>query len=364
MRNRFGASDGRGVGTAGRACAVPLLVTFVVAAGARAPARAQAPGDSDVVESVADAAGRPWAEGVAEPVRKRAHALFLDGNELFKRGLVGRAAECYRDAIELWDHPAFHYNLGVARMNLDQPIEAHDHFVRSREHGPVPIGEDKHQQAQVYINLLRSQLAELELVCEEPGADVAIDGKPVFTCPDRRRVLVRPGGHRVEATKPSYEPDIQQAVLAPGDTARVTLAPRVPAYLATARRWPTWISWTVAGASAALLVGAGAMDARSVLAFRRFDREFDERCSGPLGCTPEEVPGALATRLEHARAWQMAARVTYVAGGVALVTSSVLLYLNRERLVRRRGFIGEPAGVSLSPLLAPRAAGVSAQLRF
>lgn len=335
------------------------------------------PGDRAPVPLVGDLAvvqaGRTPVSGLARgqgaergdlAVAGRANALFLDGNELFKQGLVGKAAEHYRSALELWEHPAFHFNLGVSLMNLDQPIESHDHFVRSREHGPVPIGDDKYAQAEVYINLLRSQLAEIEVICAEPGADVAVDGRPVLTCPGSRRVLVRPGGHRLEATKPRYEPDIQQAVLGPGDGVRVTLAPQVPEYLATTRRWPAWIPWTVAGAGAALLVGAGSMDARSVLSLRRFDRAFDERCSGPLGCRPEEISGALDGQLDRARIWQWAARVTYVAGGTALVTSSVLLYLNRERLVRRRGFIDESPGVSFGPLFAPRAAGVSAQLRF
>jgi hypothetical protein len=328
---------------------------------AAAPARAQPYASSGVMQHLP---GRPWARGVSLESRKRAYALFLEGNAVIRNGFFGQAAAKYEAALELWDHPAFHYNLGIAQMNLDQIVDAYQSFQAARRHGPRPIGEDKYEQAQVYLTLLGNQLAEIEVVCDEPGADVALDGKPLFRGPSRQRVMVRPGGHRAEASKPGRLSDVRQAVLDPGDRKRVTLAPQLPAHLATTRRWARWIPWAVAGAGVVVVGSAGIMHQRSSVLFDEFDREFGERCPGTNnGCTEKEIPGPLRARLDDAHRWQWAARVTYAAGGLTLATSAALFFFNRERIVHER----QPEGasrISLEPMLTSHGAGVSAHVRF
>jgi hypothetical protein len=324
------------------------------------PAQAQPHGHPGALQSLP---GRPWNQGVPLGDRNQAYELFLRGNAIIKDGFFGLAAEKYKAALDLWDHPAFHYNLGIAQMNLDQIVEAYQQFVAARRHGPGPIGEDKYQQAQVYLNLLRNQLAEIEVICDEPGAEVALDGKPLFRGPGRQRIMVRPGGHRAEASKPDRLPDVRQVVLDPGDRNSVTLVPQLPAHLATTRRWPRWIPWTVAGAGVVALGGAGFMHRHSSALFDRFDREFDELCPGEMGCMDRELPGRLRSQLDRAYTWQWASRATYAAGGLTVATSAVLLFLNRERIVHERR-PKEASGPSLSLVLMRDAAGVSAYLRF
>lgn len=352
----------RGLGsrTHGQYRRAVVLAGFLALTGSATGAQAQ---QEDIIRAVAVDDGPPWARGVPLEIRKQAHGLFLEGNALIEDGLFGKAAARYERALALWDHPAFHYNLGIARMNLDQIIEAHERFREARRHGSQPIGQDRYKQAQVYLNLLGNQLATVEVVCDEPGAAIALDGKPLFIGPGRQRVKVRPGGHRVEASKDGRMPDVQQAVLDPGGSARVTLAPQLPEHLVTTRRWPVWVPLAVAGAGALAVAGANLMDHHSSTLFDGFDGAFDRRCPGPDGCLDSEVPRGLHAQLGRARAWQWAARVTYVAGGLAVVSGAALLYLNRERLVRVRG-AEAPASMSVEPMLAPRGAGVSAHLRF
>lgn len=324
-------------------------------------ARAQTVGPPSVVESLPDS---PWARGVPLRDRQRAYELFLAGNAVIKDGFFGNAAEKYKAAIERWDHPAFHYNLGIAQMNLDQIVEAYQHFQAARRHGPRPIGEDKYEQAEVYLRLLGNQLAEIEVVCNEPDADVALDGKPLFRGPGRKRVMVRPGGHRAEASKLDRMSDVRQIVLDPGDRKRVALAPRLPAHLATRRRWPRWIPWAVAAAGGVVLGGAAYMDRHSSMLFDEFDRDFAERCPGRNnGCTEAEIPASLRARLDGAGTWQWSARVTYAAGGLIVATSAALLFLNRERIVHERRSEGT-GELSLRPTLVPDGVGVTAQMRF
>lgn len=351
-----------------------IAILTVYVSGTRAHAQAwggaggEARGDTGVVEALDDGDGaadddRPWVTGVAREARERAYKIFLAGNEDMKEALFAKGAEQYKAALALWDHPAFHYNLGIARMNLDKIIEAYGSFERSREHGPVPIGEDKYELAEYYMNLLRNQLAELDVVCNEPGAAVALDGKPLFIAPGRRRVMVRPGGHRVEATKAQREPDIQEAVLDPGDSKQVTLAPQYPEYLATTRRWSPWVPWAVVGAGATAMLLGGALDLKSSADFRAYDEGITDECAGYDGCLQSRVPDALRGQLDRAELEQQLARGFYIAGGLTFIAGTAILFINRERIVRRRGPV-ERSDIAFTPVFTPHLAGVSARLRF
>lgn len=317
-----------------------------------------------VAGDVAEPQGRPWAEGVPRDRRRRAHEHFRAGNVLFsKQASFREAADRYRQALELWEHPAFHYNLGVTQMQLGQQIDAYEHFLAAREHGPRPITEEKYQQAELWLAMLRAQLGELEVVCNEPGAEVVVDGKPIFTGPGHQRVLVLPGSHRVQASKARFVPDIQPVVVDPGDSARVVVAPRVPEHLVTVRRWPRWMPWAVAGAGAVTLAGASVMDWHSTRLFDRFDRDFGDLCPRPSPCEDSELPPALQAQLHGGRNWQWAARATYLVGGATVAASAALLYMNRERIARQKDSM-QSDQVSLVPMLTQHGAGVSATWSF
>lgn len=340
-----------------------IVISFGLVAGTARAQEGTSEGEQRVLDDVTDAEGRPWSEGVPLEKRQRAYELFMEGNSIIKEGFFGKAADKYKEAAALWDHPAFHYNLGITQMNLDQLIDAYDRFLAARKHGPRPITKEKFDQAQKYLDMLRKQLGEIEVICNEPGAEVAVDGKPLFAGPGRQRVMVRPGGHRAEATKRGYLPGTEQIVLNPGDSKRVTVTPQLPEHLATVRRWPQWIPWAVAGAGAVVLAGAGVMDHRSSRLFDQFDAGFGVECPGYIGCQAGKVPIELRAQLDGARTWQWAARATYLVGGLAVTTSAALLFLNRERIVRERR-PAETGDMSWHPMLTPQGAGVSAHLRF
>ena len=64
---------------------------------------------------------RPWAKGVSKERQEAAWEVFREGNALLKDSLFAKAADKYREALKSWDHPAIHYNLALALVNLDQP---------------------------------------------------------------------------------------------------------------------------------------------------------------------------------------------------------------------------------------------------
>ena len=90
---------------------------------------------SDTLEKPTTAGERPWAVGVSAEQQKTALAKFRQANELLNNGLFARAAESYKAALESWKHPAIHYNLALALMNVDQPIEAYESLQKSIVYG-------------------------------------------------------------------------------------------------------------------------------------------------------------------------------------------------------------------------------------
>lgn len=362
----------RVIRTGARVLVIALL--FGVGHGARAHAQSDVvtdgveerdDGGSDgapVQGNQLDDESRPWVDGVPHQTRLRAHRSFLHGNVLIKEGLFARAAVHYRDALALWDHPIFHYNLAIAQINLDQPIGAYQSFQRALRYGGRAIGQDRSEQARSFRTLLRNQLARVEVTCDEPGAQVTLDGKPLFVGPGRRKLMALPGGHQLMADKIGRMPDTRQIVLAPGQRARFSLAPQLPEQLVTERRWPAWRPWAVTGVGLAAVAAGAVFDSRAAAAFDRFNGEAERRCTRTSGCDAAAITAPLRAQRGQAERMQTTARAIYLAGGTVLAGGAVLVYLNRERPVRRGG--EGTARISVVPVLGPDAAGMSAHTRF
>src|SRR6188508_2423642 len=94
---------------------------------------------------------RPWAAGISVERQKQALLLFREGNALLNQGLFARASDTYIKGLVSWPHPAIHYNLALAQMNLDQPIEAFENFQKAIVYGDAPLEKDKLEHAKEYM---------------------------------------------------------------------------------------------------------------------------------------------------------------------------------------------------------------------
>jgi hypothetical protein len=367
----------------GLACASPALAQSGAPpadAATGGPADPAPPADGGAASPIdaadtSDAAGEdaPWNQGVDVDQRHAARKVFLEGNDLARKRFFATAAAKFRQAIELWPHPAFSYNLALAQLQLDQPIEAHASLLRAVEHGPGPLG-DRYDQARQQIARIESEIGTIEVTCAEPGARVMLDGKPVFTGPGAYRGVVRPGAHQLVAIRRGLAPVVEQLVVSPGEQGGVALVFEYPETEVTEkrRRWTAWKPYTVVATGAALVLAGGALDWHSTRMFDDYDRALRETCQTDV-CLPMMESPALAVRRSRAEDEQRLALIGYAVGSAALATGVVLTYLGRERTYRKLvrvtpGAEGAPqastAAGTITPLVAPGTIGVSAGFRF
>ena len=189
---------------------------------AKTPQNNEKAGTNETLQNGGDV--RPWAQGVSASEQQAALKLFHDGNVSLNSGLFAKAADNYRAALKHWDHPAIHYNLALAQMNLDQTIDAYDNMQAAVKFGQAPLqSKDKFDNAKQYIVLLEKQVASVSVACDKPGAKVSLDGKEVFVAPGKFETRVLTGKHQFVAEKQGYTTRINAPYIGPGEKFRIEL---------------------------------------------------------------------------------------------------------------------------------------------
>lgn len=328
-----------------RALAALLLLAVVVGP---APAAAQ------------EEAEHPWAVGVPQENRSAALKLFKEGNDALRESLFKLSEEKYRAALALWDHPGIHYNLALTLVNLDKPVDAHQHLQAALKYGEVPLDKDKYAQAERYVKLIEGQITMLDVRCDVEGAVVKLDGRDLFTGPGRYRGFVRSGPHSLVAAKEGLLTHAVNEALVPGETRVVTLAPRSDADLTEYRRkWEVWIPWAVVAGGAAVIGTGVGMHLGARGAYQAYDAGIQAcAAAGAGGCYPAP---ALQAERSKGDSLQALAFVGYGLGGAAVVTGAVLVYVNRLQPYRKD--VQAPVA-TVAPLLGPGLAGATLQVTF
>ncbi|NOK22748.1 hypothetical protein [Corallococcus carmarthensis] len=312
---------------------------------------------SSTLEGSAGPEERPWAKGISKADQDASLALFGEGNALLKESIFVQAVEKYRQALARWDHPAIHYNLALALMNLDQPVEVHEHLVAALRFGPAPLEKEKFEYARNYKTLVEKQLARVDITCATPGATVTMDGQPLFVAPGRYEGLVRPGAHSIVATMTGFVPSDQSRTLLPGETTTLDLKLFTSDDLIRyQRRWSAAMPWLVMGAGVAVAGGSAFLHLQSRDHFRAFESGIAE-CGG---CVP---PTAVSDERSQGNLMQTGAIAGYAVGGAVLVTGAVLAVLNQPKPYRIEPG-QEAATVQVTPLLGAGSGGAVATFRF
>lgn len=336
-------------------CAVLLASSLALAA---APPQKGGAGQSNLEQG--QGGERPWAKGVSEAKQKAALDLFREGNVALKEPNFPRAVAKYREALAQWDHPAIHYNMALALLNLDQPVETYEHFVSSLKFGAAPLDADKFDQANRYKSLLEKQLAGVDIRCNMEGAIVKLDGKVLFTAPGRYTGLTTAGPHSILATKEGYITNELSLPLPAGETKVFELNLMTTDDLTEYKRlWPQYVPYTVLAAGVVVALAGLGMHLASNGMYGSFDANVS-RCAqdAPFmgGCrlTPE-----LASQKQTADIVQGASIGAYIAGGALVAVGTILLYLNRLQPYRITVGVTGGTKTTLLPWISPFGAGLS-----
>ncbi len=307
---------------------------------------------------------RPWAHGVSDDRQQAALELFKTGNAALKESLFPAAAQKYREALVLWDHPAIHYNLALALVNLDQPVETLEHLEAAMKYGEAPLDKDKFEQAQRYKTLVEQQLAGVDIRCTMEGATVKLDGKLLFTAPGRYVGKVRSGPHSIVASKEGYLTNELSLPLPAGQTKIFELNLLTTDDLTEYKRlWPAQVPYLVIGAG--LLVGG--IGAGLQLWGKASYGDYDAQVKSCAMNTPTaggcQLTPAIASVKNRGDVLQSVAYVTYGVGAAAMVVGAALLYVNRLQPYRIQIGVGG-AHAALLPSLGPSGGGAALLLDF
>lgn len=317
---------------------------------------------------------RPWAVGVSKERQQAALKFFHNGNKELNNGLFENAIKEYRLALKEWEHPAIYYNLALALLKLDQPLEVYDSLQLAIKYGPAPLEADKFEHAQEYILLVSQQIANIEVTCKKPGAKVTVDGKHVFTVPDDGSVQVhkqrvRIGRHTFIAEKPGVNVEAEASFIGPGETFRIELNLYSTEELTRyKRRWQAkWMPYAVLGGAVAVGAFGALMQVSANSSYDEFDTAV-ARCnedSNGMGCDAAQV----VSIRDSGDTKKTLGYVGYAAAGAAVVAGLTLLYLNREtayqisadehkkELRKKAASTEEETALKLTPMISTDVAG-------
>jgi hypothetical protein len=291
-------------------------------------------------------ADKPWAVGVSAHDQDAALALYRDGNALFADDHYKDALVKYEQALALWDHPAIQYNAAICLINLDRPLDAYVHLEAALRDGAEPIGEEHFKQGQRYRKLLARQVAELEVSCSEPGAEVRLDGKLLFVAPGTTTRPVLVGEHHLVASKPRFQTETRTIVVAPGNKLTIALPlALLPSERRLARRWNKWTPWIVVASGAAIAAAGVPLYLVAQHDYDKYDSAVAAICpQSALACPDPSRPDLQAAQARalaaippsyesNARLASRAEIAAFAIGGAIAATGFVMVVLDQPRLV-------------------------------
>ena len=320
-------------------------------------ARAHAQSSLEPTPSPKTDSARPWAAGVSETEQTTALKLYVAGNREFTESHYAQALAQYKEAIQHWDHPAIRFNIAVCLINLDQPLEANDNLERGLAYGDRPLGASLYAQGLTYRKLLDAQLAHVKVACQDPGTQVTLDGKLLFTGPGTADQVVLAGEHQVVATKAGFLTVSKTLALVAGKPTTYEIRHlELKTAFGMARRWDSWKPWTVLGGGGAL-VGLGAWSYVAAASnFAGYDASIATRC--PNSCNATTLAGFsdLRNKKDRAETEQVLAFSLLFTGSAVVIGGVIGLIVNQPRM--------QPEPNRALPVVAPTHGGAKVSMSW
>ena len=145
------------------------------------------------------------------------------GDAAIEAGKFDVALAAYSKALAIEPSPALHYNRGRALQGLGRNADALAELEQFEATAPDALKSAVSDLAGM-IQLVRSQIAELSVKCDAPGAVLRVGGQSLVL-PLQRALRFDPGNVVVELQAPGHETWRDQLTLAAGE--RRELVPRL-----------------------------------------------------------------------------------------------------------------------------------------
>jgi tetratricopeptide (TPR) repeat protein len=308
---------------------------------------------------------------VTEANEKAASAAFLEGNAQLNDGFFVKAVERYKEALKRWDHPAIHYNLALALINLDQPIEVYEQLNKALQYGPEPLEKDKYDHGKEYLRLVEGQLADIEVSCDKIGAKVSVDGKEVFVAPGKYTAKVRVGKHTFYADKEGYNARITAPFVGPGEKFRIELKLYTAEELTRFRRkWDrAWVPYVVMGVGVTAGAVGGLFQASAQSDYDDYNAKVAACRQQTGGCSTNAASNPDIQNIQSVKdsgdSKRLVGYIGYGIAGAALATGVVLAWMNREQPYQITAEdLQQQSPVSVAPIVSPEVVGAMVQGHF
>lgn len=320
-------------------------------------------GTGALAQADAQATPAPWREGVAPADQEAATALFEEALTLQRQWLLPDATARYEQALARWDHPKIRFYLGRTQEKMGDLVAAYENLRQALRWGLDAFPPADARLAREMLRRLEAGLSRIEVRCDQPGAEVFVDGKPWFVCPGSEQAMVRPGEHAIIARKAGFFTVTELVSLVPGKQATVAIA-LSPATVTRGRldHWHPWHTWTVLGSGVAWALAGGVLEWQAARHYDQYERWFRAVCRDRSLCYPHEADPRLPGKLRRADWENRSAIAAFTIAGVALAAGVVLGSLDQPR-PHRNDYTGS-MDIDITPLLTPDGAGVSLGSRF
>jgi hypothetical protein len=170
----------------------------------------------------------PAAAQTAAPTKEQQDAAatrFRKGLDLYKDGDFQAALIEFRRAYELAPNFNVLYNIGQVSFQLQDYPGALNAFERYLTEGGDRVSAARKADVAKDIEKLKARVANLEIVCSVPDAEITLDDVVVGKSPLPRPILVSAGRHKVSVSKAGFTVSTKVIDIASGDALKVPIDP-------------------------------------------------------------------------------------------------------------------------------------------
>jgi hypothetical protein len=261
--------------------------------------------------------------------RAEASAHFRRGVELFQEEAFRAALVEFERAYGLSPDYRLHYNIGQAKLRLQDYLGVVQSYEKYLSVGGVAIPAERRTQVEEALVALRDRIGRIGITCNRNGAEVFIDDASAGKTPLPGSMPVNVGRHRVLVRTSDGASDSKMVDVAGGDVTEVAFRLEPPSRLASAgaasgpapwspmKHAAVW-SWSGGGAvlAAAAVTGALTLGAQ---------RDFDDvvEMEGVSSRSVEDKASSLETLA-------LTTDILIATGAVAVVVGTVLWIVDHK----------------------------------